>query len=544
MNAFLEQLTKFGIGRLIAIFGLTAGAAAALVIFTSKMNGGGEALLFSGLQPADAATVTQRLDQASISYTLAEGGSAVYVPASQVDEARLRVASQGALGFGSVGYEIFDESDALGTTAFVQNVNAKRALEGELARSINTINTVSASRVHLVLPERRLFSQDQEDPSASVVITTQGRVTQSQVDTIRNLISTAVTGLSPGRITVADDQGRLLASPSGEGESASAAALEDRRESFESDLREKIRDVVSGVVGAGGVRVVVTAQLDRQSLSETSQIYDPDGRVLRSEVSSDITSSDQNNQDGGVSVSENLPQETAQGAGDSGPTQRSQSQEERTTRNFEISRTDRTRIMEAGGLQRLSVAVVVDGITSLNEDGTLNWQPRTDAEMAQIRQLVSSAMGFSEERGDTLEVTNMQFSRPDLSLGTPASSAFSLARGDLMRIGEIAVLFITALIIVFMVVRPLVKTVIEPSQLALAGAGGSAGALGDGTAERTGLPAADGATLPEDDDEGETIDIEHIDGQVKASSVKKVAQLVEQHPEESMNILRSWLNES
>lgn len=546
MNAFLEQLTKFGIGRLIAIFGLTAGAAAALVIFTSKMNGGGDALLFSGLQPADAATVTQRLDQASIPYTLAEGGSAVYVPADQVDDARLRVASQGALGFGSVGYEIFDQSDALGTTSFVQNVNAKRALEGELARSIDTINTISAARVHLVLPERRLFSQDQEDPSASVVITTQGRVTQSQVDTIRNLISTAVPGLSPGRITVADDQGRLLASPTGEGESASAAALEDRRESFESDLREKIRDVVSGVVGPGGVRVVVTAQLDRQSLSETSQIYDPDGRVLRSEVSSDITSSDQNSQDGGVSVSENLPQETAQGAGETGPTSRSQSQEERTTRNFEISRTDRTRILEAGGVQRLSVAVVVDGITSLNEDGTLNWQPRTDAEMAQIRQLVSSAMGFNGDRGDSLEVTNMQFSRPDLSLGTPASSAFSLARGDLMRIGEIAVLFITALIIVFMVVRPLVKTVIEPGQLALAGAGGAggAGALADGTAERTGLPAADGATLPEDDDEGETIDIEHIDGQVKASSVKKVAQLVEQHPEESMNILRSWLNES
>ena len=255
MNSFFEQLVKFGVGRLIAIFGLTAGAAIGLVIFTSYMNGSGDALLFSGLQPADAATVTQRLDQANISYTLAEGGSAVYVPADQVDDARLRVASEGALGFGSVGYEIFDETDALGTTSFVQNVNAKRALEGELARSINTINTINGSRVHLVLPERRLFSQDQQNPSASVVISTQGRVTQSQVATIRNLVATAVPGLNANAITIADDQGRLLASPSQDGQDAGAAALDDFRASFEGDLSAKIRDVVSG--GRSGIEYLV-----------------------------------------------------------------------------------------------------------------------------------------------------------------------------------------------------------------------------------------------------------------------------------------------
>ena len=168
MNAFLEQLARFGWGRLAAILGLTAGAAAALMIFTLSMNGSGQALLYSGLEPDDAASVTERLDEAGISYELRQGGSAVYVDTGEVDAARMRVASGGALGFGSVGYEIFDETDALGTTSFVQNVNARRALEGELARSINTLSGVSRARVHLVLPERRLFSRDRQIGRAHV----------------------------------------------------------------------------------------------------------------------------------------------------------------------------------------------------------------------------------------------------------------------------------------------------------------------------------------------------------------------------------------
>jgi flagellar M-ring protein FliF len=203
VNALLEQLSRFGVGRLIAMFGLTAGAAAALVFFTMSMNSNGQALLFSGLAPSDAAAVSERLDQAGISYELQEGGSAVYVNTNQVDEARMRVASGGALSFGSVGYEIFDETDALGTTSFVQNVNAKRALEGELARSINTLNSVTGTRVHLVLPERRLFSRDEQQPSASVVVSVRGEMSSSQIATIRNLVATAVPGLQVNRITLA-----------------------------------------------------------------------------------------------------------------------------------------------------------------------------------------------------------------------------------------------------------------------------------------------------------------------------------------------------
>ncbi|MFN3834492.1 MAG: flagellar basal-body MS-ring/collar protein FliF [Glycocaulis sp.] len=542
MNALLEQLSRFGIGRLAAIFGLTAGAAAALAIFTMSMNGSREALLFSGLQPQDAAAVTERLGQSNIPYSLREGGTAVFVDRRRVDEARLRVAQGGALGFGSVGYEVFDETDALGTTSFVQNINAKRALEGELARTINTIGAVSASRVHLVLPERRLFSQQTQEPSASVVLSLRGDLNPEQVATIRDLVATAVPGLRPNRITVADNRGRLLASPSEDG-SLSSAALEGRRSSLETDLRDRVRDVVEGVVGSGAARVVVTADLNRESVTESSQTYDPEGQVRAGrEISEEFSREPSGRNRGAVSVAENLPEAAA---GEDAEAQMAETGRNSRVENFLNSSTTRTRIVEAGGLQRLSVSVVVDEIMSRGESGEIVFTPRSDAEMTRIRQLAAVAAGIDESRGDVIEVAQLRFARPDIDIGTPAPSGFALSRADIMRIAEIAVLFITAILIVLLVARPLVKGAISGPKPALAGMGGGAMALPSGPRPQaltnsSGEPLA----LPEREGSEETIDIAHIDGQVKKSSIKKVSTLVEKHPDESMAILRSWMHES
>lgn len=544
MNAFFEQLARFGWGRLAAILGLTAGAAAALMIFTLSMNGSDQALLYSGLQPADAASVTERLDAAGLSYELREGGSAVYVSTDDVDAARMRVASGGALGFGSVGYEIFDETDALGTTSFVQNVNARRALEGELARSINTLAGVSRARVHLVLPERRLFSRDQQEPSASVVIGVDAELRAGQVATIQNLVATAVAGLAPTRITIADDSGRLLASPT-DGDSVTAAALEDRRSQTEERLRRRILDIVEGVVGPGAARVAVTAELNRESRTETSVAYDPNNQVEVSRREESQSSSEPVN-DGAVSVSENQP--------DAGETEGepllATNQSEVTERNYENSSTQTTVVREAGEVQSLAVSVVVDQRPVRGEDGSLTFEPREQAELTQIRNLVAAAVGFPinvelNEGPQILEVTQMAFSRPDFSAGTAAPEGFSLARLDFMRIAEIAVLFITTVLIILLVARPLVR-----------------GAIGGGGSESSGAPAVGGASagqsrlaaagpdgeqmlLPEGDamTDEERIDVAQIDGQVKKSSVRKVATLVDQHPDETMSILRTWMHE-
>ena len=534
MNALFEQLAKFGVGRLTAILGLTIGAAAALVIFTMSMNGSREALLYSGLQPQDAAAVSERLGQANIPYTLREGGTAVFVDRQRVDEARLRVAQGGALGFGSVGYEIFDETDALGTTSFVQNINAKRALEGELARTINTLGVVSGARVHLVLPERRLFSQQVQEPSASVIVNLRGQITPEQIATIRDLVATAVPGLSANRITIADDRGRLLASPSDDG-SVTSAALEGRRSSLESELRDRVRDVVEGIVGPGAARVVVTADLSRESITESSQTYDPEGQVRSGrEMTEEFTREPAGRNSGAVSVAENLPE-----GGEAGQAEGAVMAETgRNSRveNFLNSSTTRTRVVEAGAIERLSVSVVVDEVMTRGEE-----------EIARIRQLAAVAAGLNEDRGDVIEVAQLRFSRPDLDIGTPASSGFSLSRGDIMRIAEIAVLFITALLIVFMVARPLIKGAISGPAPALAGAGAGGGtqALPSQPKQAAIAHSGDGQfALPDSGEPEETIDIAHIDGQVKKSSVKKVSTLVEKHPDESMAILRSWMHES
>lgn len=545
MNQLLEQISKFGVARLAAIAGLTAGAAAALVWFTTSMNGSGEALLFSGMEGEDAQVVTERLNEAGIAYDLREGGSAVYVDRNQVDEARMRVAQQGALGFGSVGYEIFDEADALGSTSFVQNMNAKRALEGELARSVNTLNAVRSARVHLSLPERELFNRDRQQASGSVVLTLNGDISEGQVATIRNLVSTAVPGLDANRITIADDRGRLLAGPS-DGDAMSAIALESRREGVEENLQRKIQDVVEGVVGSGAARVVVTADLSRESLVENAEIFDPNGQVRVSRETSEEFSREPVGQDG-VTVTENLPEADdppAPGVGGGQPAEQRMAEtgRESAIENFQNSSTRTTRTVEAGALQRLGISVVVDEIATLGDDGW-EYQPRTEEQIAQIRELVLAAAGVDEQRGDRVEVAQMRFSRPELTDGTPAPSGFSLSRGDIMRIAEIAVLFITALLIVLLVARPLVRGVISGPQPALAGDGPAllptdkkAPALAG-----SGEPPAQLPSRPAED-EDEHIDIAHIDGQVKKSSVKKVSQLVEKHPEETMSILRNWMH--
>ncbi len=551
MNAFVEQLARFGWGRLAAILGLTAGAAAALMIFTLTMNGSNQALLYAGLAPADAASVTERLDQAGIGYELRDGGSAVYVAASDVDDARVRVASDGALGFGSVGYEIFDQTDALGTTSFVQNVNARRALEGELSRSINTLANVSSARVHLVLPERRLFSRDAQEPSASVVISVNGQMSSGGVATIRNLVATAVPGLSPNRITLADDSGRLLASPSDE-DGSSSVALEDRRADVESRLQARILDMVEGVVGPGGARVAVTAELNRESSTSTSLQYDPN---LQVEVSrrSETQNSEEPINDGAVSVSENQPD----AAGAANAAQLATNSSEITERNFENSSTQTTTVREAGDVSSLSVSVVVDQIAATAEDGSTSFSPRSDEQMQAIERLVAAAAGFPLDEADRnasqiLEVTQMAFSRPDLTLGTPAPTGFSMDQLDFMRIAEIAVLFITAVLIIFLVARPLIKGAVtgggaasSGGNPALVGAGVSASAAAMAGPEATLLPEDGSVPMIEGAVEGDdNIDIAQIDGQVKKSSLRKVADLVDTHPDETVSILRTWMHES
>ncbi|MEE2526112.1 flagellar basal-body MS-ring/collar protein FliF [Hyphobacterium sp. HN65] len=549
----MDQLRSLGAMRLIAIFGLSAGLAAALLFFSFNMGGGSQALLYSGLDPSDSARVSEALDTAGIAYEFRGGGSSIYVARNQVDEARVRVASGGALNSGSVGYEIFDETDALGSTSFVQNMNAKRALEGELARTIQSLDNIDSARVHLVMPERRLFERDAAEPSASIVISARGNLTAEHAGIIRNIVASAVSGLSANDITIADTTGRLLASPQ-EGDSLGAAALEGRRAQMEEVYRQRILDLVEGVVGPGAARVQVSLELNRNSITESQELYDPEGSVLRSRTRSSEESTETDGSSNAVSASENLPDDGT--AGSEGPQSARQSESSNDQQEFALSRTTTTRVTEAGQVERMSVAVAVDGTVQTEEDGTTTYVPRSAEEMAQITALVRSAMGFTQVEGgrqDSLEVTNIRFARADPTLGTPAASGFSINKNDIMRAAEIGVMFITALLVIFLVARPLAKNAAAAGPaLAIASSGGAgagvAAAIESGgeqpaIADQSGrqMPQPSASAAPAERDDG--IDIAKIDGQVKASSIKKVAGVVNSHPDESLSILRTWMSE-
>lgn len=550
MNALFDQIRAFGVGRLAAIFGLAAGVAAALVYFSSAVGGGSQALLQAGLDPAQAVSAGQLLDQANIPYEIAEGGTAIYVARDQIDAARVRIASEGPID-GSAGYELFDRQDSFGQTSFVQNLNAKRALEGELARTIQTLNYVRSARVHLNLPERRLFARDQASPTAAITISASGTLNSEQIRVIRNIVAGGA-GLEATNISIADDRGRLLAAATEE-EGATSILMDERQSALEATLRRNILDLVEGVVGPGAARVQVTAELNRQSVTESSQTFDPNGQVLLSRQRNNESSRDT---DGGsanaVSASENLPDGGADAGGPQSASEREVSTEQV---NYEISNTTRTEIIEAGSINRLAVAVAVDGIVSVNEDGSTSWTARPQAEIDQIEALVRAAMGFvsNDARQDDLTVTQIEFARVDPLLGSEAAGGFSFNKNDLLRGAEVLVMFITALLVIFLVARPLVKgagtAAAAPAGLALAAAGAAPAHTLDTSNAPTALPTSDiPAALPTSGApasvENALIDIEKIDGQVKASSIKKVASLVEQHPEESISILRSWLHDS
>jgi len=266
-----------GIGA--ARIGAMAGVAAALTGFFLYVFGliaePQKAILFSGLEARDASAVVAKLDALSVPYEQKGDGGTILIPADQVTKIRMQLATDGLPSAG-VGYEIFDKSDTFGTTAFVQNVNRLRALEGELARTIRSLDSIVSARVHLVIPDRQIFARDNQPPSASVVVKTRSRLSRGQVSAIQHLVAAAVAGLTPNNVALIDDKGELLAGGNGDGDNASGAVQEERISGFEDRLRQRVENIVSSIVGPGHSRVQVAADMDFNRVTETAETFAPD----------------------------------------------------------------------------------------------------------------------------------------------------------------------------------------------------------------------------------------------------------------------------
>jgi len=545
VGGFTEALKKFGVGRLAAILGVAAGVAAVLVAVMLRVGQAPDALLYSNLDLREAAEIGAALDQASIKYSSKGDGSTIFVSRDEVGAARLMLAGKGLVTSGSVGYEIFDNQSVLGQTEFQQNLNEQRALQGELARTIMSMRGISSARVHITMPRREMFQAAAIDPTAAVVVGLSGRdLSADQVRAIRNVVASSVPNLKPDKVTVTDQANRTLAAGS-EDTGFTSATAEAAKASTEAQMQARIKDIVEGVVGVGAARVQVTADIDHSRSTTQEQRFDPDGQVVRSTSTNGSQSQDTTGQqDGGVTATNNIPGGEAPNATPLGSTRA----ENTETTNYEISNTTTTTVKEPGEVRKLSVSVAVDGkyTPAAEGGGEPTYAARTEEEVQQIKALVAAAVGIDEARGDKLEVVNVRFNRePSAAPGeAQGSSLFAFDKNDIMRGVELLILVITGFVLVFFVLRPLLK--------AATGPGGAPAVVGAGGIPVTTLDTQlVGGTLPGGapmlagpSDMEQRIDIARIEGQVKASSIKKVADFVDSHPEESTAILRAWMHET
>jgi flagellar M-ring protein FliF len=548
LNQVVAALQRFGFGRLAAILGIGAGVAAALFAVTMGL-GQPKALLYSNLDLKEAGSITQALDQGGIKYEVKGDGSTILVPRDQVASTRLMLSSKGLPTAGSVGYEIFDNQSAMGQTDFVQQLNRQRALEGELGRTIRALDGISSARVHLVLPKRQLFEDDAEQPSASVSIGVGGREPGADnVRAVQNLVAGAVPGLKPDRVTVVDQHAKTLSG----GDTGMAAEADGRKSEVEQRIAKQVKTLVEGVVGAGKARVNVTADVDLAQVTTHKEIFDPDGQVTRSESTTDENSKEGSS--GGNTQSSAAAKIPGGSPVDQGGDTSNASGKQESTTNYEISKTTTTEVREPGAVKKIAVAVAVDGAYGPADKKTGKpgaYIPRSAAEIAQIQSLVQTAVGFDKDRGDQVNVISVKFPTADDPDGvTTASPLMGFDKNDIMRAAELGVMAIVAILMMLFIVRPLLKGALGGGGMPmLAGPGGVRTVAGpDGQPMQISIDPASGQqiALPAPGNEAleQKIDIARIEGQVKASSVKRVAEFVDTHPEESVSIIRSWLHES
>lgn len=548
MGAFVELARNLGLARIAFIGAVAFGLLALFIFLMTRVQTPDWALLYGDLDTGESDAIVAELAGQETPFQIRASGAEIYVPREQVGGLRLQLAELGVGGRIIQGYELFDRDESLGQSSFQQEVTRLRALEGELARTIVSLASVKGARVHLVLPRRELFSRDTQDPTASIVLKMRGtqRLDRNQVLAIQHLVSTAVPQLKPGRISIIDDRGTLLA---GGGETTDggpgAQTVNDLRVSYENRLAQRVTELLEKTVGFGKVRVEVRADMNFSQEVVNQESFDPEQQVLRSsETIEEAASASEANQDT-VTVGNNLPDAGAgldEGAG--GTREQSSKTEERS--NFEIGKTLTNIVTPPGRVERISVAVLVDG--SRDEAG--NYLERTPEQLQQMETLVRSAVGFDPARDDTIEIINMEFEAVQVAVTDEEELRFGLIPEEdwrsIQSLAQTLVVSLVFLLVAVLILRPMITKVFEMREAATAAAQEAERALlTDQSAPRmvmgddgipVPVPAGDG-----DEDFESMIDIAHIEGRVKASSMKKIGEIIDKHPEEAVSILRNWM---
>ncbi len=533
MNNILQALKNMSAGRLASIAAIIIFLISFFVYIAVQMNSSEYAVLYTDLELEDAKQIVDRLETSNVKYKLTKNGTEVMVPVEDVnkmriDTAELAMSSKGA----NVGYELFDNTDALGSTNFVQNVNLVRALEGELARTIRSVDNIRSARVHLVLPKREMFSREEQVPTASVVIKTrEGKLNLQSIQSIQKLVAAAVPKLEVKNVSIVDSAGNLLTNDFSDPDSPAVRNVNNEllRLEQERKLAAKVQDLLEKTVGPGKAQAQVNIEMDFDEVVTNEEIYDPESQVIRSQATlTEQGTSGQNNQP--VTVAQNIPNGDVVNANSGQYNQNSKVEE---TINYEISKVIRNKVKNTGVIKRLTTAVMVDGVYEKNAEGKEVYRPRTEEEMEQITALVKSAVGFDANRGDVVDVENMRFAGMEPMPDEAAEELYmGFTKEELLRIGEGFGVAIVAILVILLVIRPLINNAFEPAQ-------GNGEKLLSGSDEDSLLLS----NFLNEDDEGtdELINLNKVDGRVKVSSLKKLNNVVEKNPEAAVNVIRSWL---
>ncbi len=548
----LDQLKALGTARLASLAAVGFAMLGLLAVIALRGPSPSMTPIYSDLDPREASQMADLLDHQKIPYQVSPAGTQISVAEPDVPRARMTLAKEGLPTGGSIGYELLDRTDGLTASPYQQEINQQRALEGELARTIRGIRSVKAVRVHLVLPKREPFSRTRQDAQASIQLTMSGaaRLDRDGVNAIVSLVSAAVPDLKPGKISVTDTRGNLLSRPDDtDGASPLIRSLEEQRIAAEQRLSHAVEDMLDMSLGAGHAHAAAALTFNYDQIRETQERFDPENQVPRS-VQTVTSSSKSTEAAASVSVQNNLPNADA-GTAPSGTTETHQDE----TTNYEIAKSVRTVIHEQPRIERISLAVMVDGVTDTKADGSTEWHERSADELAKINRLVRAAIGFDEKRGDKVEVLSLRFApEPDESVTTKDTLLASAMQGlDMSRIIQAGIACLLGLAGLLLVVRPMVR---QYTQLAIAG--GAPAAL-------AGLPGPEGMLQPSGDppallggpgepgtggpadgrprEDENMLQIAQIDGQLRASSIRRIAELVERHPDESLAILRNWMHE-
>ncbi len=542
MNSFLETLKQLGPSRLGIMAAIVLGLVVFFIFVSMRVSAPEMKLLYADLSSTDAGSIAAELEKNQIKFQVSNDNSRITVPGDDVGRARMLLAEAGLPNGGSMGYELFDENSGFGTTNFVQNINQVRALEGELARTISSLDTVRSARIHLVLPQRELFSRDSRPASASVFLGVRpgAVIEREQILSIQSLVASAVPELKPQNVSIIDSNGSLLARGGEEGENMMSLKAEEMRRNFETRLTQKIEDQVARIVGFGNVRAAVTAEINFDRISTNEELFDPETQVVRSSQVTEENNLERTPAANDVSVDNNLPGLGADLLLDQSPSLESNRVEEVT--NFEISRTVRNTVREVGDVSRLSVGILVDGLYSFDEDGNQVYEPRSQEELNQIEALIRNAAGIDEARGDTIEVVNLRFAQIETADEVLDDRfLFGFEKTDLLDMAEILTVAIMIILVVLLVLQPMVSRLVaadtsdldEALEADLLAASPSSPAL-----------AAPAGMEPDEEDVGEDsmINIQGVEGKVKAATIKKVEEIVENYPAETVSVIRTWMS--